>query len=1168
MTGFRLGAFELQRRLASGGMGDVWSGAHIVQGVPVAAKVLRPPETPDARSLELFRREVRAVAQLDHPGIITLFDIGAVPPESARASRGGVSAHSPYLVMELVAGGSLADTTSPMPWKATREVLFGVLDALAHAHARGITHLDIKPGNILRAGKPAGFPIRLTDFGIASFRASLPSQDELVLGTPGYMAPEQFFGEWREFGPWTDLYALGCVAYELCTGRLPFESGSTVRLGAAHLREAPPALHPPSDYPPGFEEWVMRLLEKDPARRHRRCASAAAELVALTAERTTGRETERETERETGHETGHQTVRVAEHAPMSTAIPAATAAGSPHDGGVRAEALEPIWRGQAPPARPFNLIGAGLQLFGLRTVPLVGRTAECEMLWRSFRSTVARGQPGAFVLTGAAGVGKSRLTSWFCERAHELGAAELLTSDHRGSEPRAPAISAMMARAWSCLDMTAPELRRRVATRLARAGVDSPALHDAMAELLAPAALGIDYVPGMFHSFPSRATRYRALAHVLQQVYQGRPVVIALDDVHADPDALRFIQFAMHAAMPLWAVVTVREDLAAESLVVPELLRDLEQHANTERLELQPLSPADSRRLVRNLLYLDGDLAEGVATRSGGNPLYATQLVGDWVDRGILRADTSGFVLSGPDAPAVPRDLQAVWSQRVERVLDECVADEDDASAAPAVRHQLQLALELAAALRGDVDMAEWLAVCARVGIGDPRPVLERLLASRMASVNPGGWSFDHRMLRDTIEGTARDNGRWVAHNRECAHTLEALRPVPHWGDPERIGRHHFAAGQFEQACRPLFTGAKERMRVEDYATALELAVMHDRAFDAMGLAADDARRQSGLLLQAEIRFLREELADASALATRVADSPESAQTMRAHGLARLTLARVQQREGRSNAALRSFKDAERTLRKAGANPQLGVCLSEQATAMLELGLVADAWDAVHEAQQIFEDAGRLTLWMESQLSMARLVSRLGEYQQAKALCRRVLAAARRDGLGRIEATACNALAEVELEHGALADAEESLNASIDLFEQLGFRRLAQSASLSRILLLLETGSWAHAEQRADELTGVPEIELSRVSRLTMSLIRLTLAADGPDTVFDRHLQQANTLLAQVDRPMPSMARCVAMALARVARQPQRQRQVEGLRDIMAERLHDGSTYRPAQGSD
>ncbi len=1143
MTRFRLGAFEIEQRVAGGGMGDVWRGTHTAQGVPVAVKVLRPRGTRNEQFLELFRREVRAVAQLDHPGIVTIFDVGEVTPAAARASQGGVSAHSPYLVMDFVARGSLGDANAAIPWTKLRAILLGVLDALAHAHARGLTHLDIKPGNILLAAKPIGFPIRLTDFGIALFRANLPSDDEVVTGTPAYMAPEQFFGEWRDFGPWTDLYALGCVAYELCAGRLPFASGDMVRLGAAHLGEAPPPLNPPADYPAGFEAWVMRLLEKDPQKRHRRCAHAAMELVALTAD------------------------------PVPR--PATSTVAPSPDAGVRARELEPAWRGKAPPARPFNLIGAGLQLFGLRTVPLVGRETERELFWSAFRGVAEGGRPGTIVVEGAAGVGKSRLARWCCERVHELGAAESLIADHHRPEPRAPGISYMLARAWSCRDMSGPDLRRRIATGLSRAGVASPALHDAIAEILAPAALGIKYVPGTFHEFPSRATRYRALLHVLRALYAQRPVVVWFDDAHSDPDALRFVQFAMEAALPLLAIVTVREDLAAESPVVPELLDELRRQEHTTYLPLQPLSVQDSRRLARNLLYLDDDLAERVSVRSGGNPLYATQLVGDWVNRGTLRAGTSGFVLSGTEAPAIPLDLQAVWAQRVQRLLDECAEDAAetataDASASPVgpiLRSQLQIPLELAAALGGNIDTAEWRLVCARVGVPDPGPVLERLLASRMATVGPGSWSFAHRMLRDAIASTARTEGRWVAHNRMCADMLEELRPVPYWGDPERIGRHQFAAQRFAKALRPLLTAAKERRRTEDYAIALELASMHSRALDTLGASASDDRRLSGVLLQADIRCLREELTEASRLATQVAAIPERAHTARSYGVANLILARVQQRQGLSNASLRSFRNAERTLRHSNAVPQLGACLSEQAASMLELGLVTEAWESLNEAQRIFEDAGQFMPWMESQLNLARVVSRLGDGTQAVVLCRRVLAFARRDGLSRLEATACNALAEVQREHGALAEAEESLDAGIQLFEQLGFRRLAQTASLSRIVLLLQKGAWTEAERRADELSGAPEIALSRVSRLLMSLVRLALAANGPPGAFDQYAQEAAALLAQVERPVASMERCVEVALSRAAHQPERQAQLAALRDLLTERMRGDSTLRHAQGS-
>ncbi|UCG87731.1 MAG: serine/threonine protein kinase, partial [Gemmatimonadota bacterium] len=185
MSGFRLGSFEVRQLIASGGMGDVWSGVHVAQDIPVAIKVIRQKSADDPYARTAFRREVRAVAELDHPGIITLFDVGEVTADTAAASSGMLDSGSPYLVMEYLEGGSLESTQYPLPWERTREILIGTLDGLAHAHARGITHRDLKPGNILIADRLSGSPIRLTDFGIAfSLRESESTEaDGVAVGT-------------------------------------------------------------------------------------------------------------------------------------------------------------------------------------------------------------------------------------------------------------------------------------------------------------------------------------------------------------------------------------------------------------------------------------------------------------------------------------------------------------------------------------------------------------------------------------------------------------------------------------------------------------------------------------------------------------------------------------------------------------------------------------------------------------------------------------------------------------------------------------------------------------------------------------------------------------------------------------------------------------------------
>jgi hypothetical protein len=435
MSGFRLGLFEVLERIASGGMGDIWSGVHVVQDIPVAIKVIRRKSAEDPYFTRAFRSEVRSVAQLDHPGIITLFDIGDVADETSIASAGALDRGSPYLVMEYLERGSLDSLEYPLRWPRVREILMAVLDGLAHAHARGITHRDLKPGNILIGDRLTGSPIRLTDFGIAfSFKEIRSKEaDGSAVGTPAYMAPEQFMGEWRDFGPWTDLYALGCVAYQLASGRVPFEQRDLVGLGMAHIERSPPELDSPSDYPDGFDGWVMRLLEKNPTSRYRRCADAAVALASLTTPTPT---------RDKG----------ASGAVVETdRLYATTSASLPG----RSPATAWDWRAPSPPRRPFKLIGAGLRLFGLRTVPLVDRDSERDLLWGMFRHVAERGVPRLVVLEGSAGAGKSRLAEWFCERTHETGLAEFLKAEHDRSRGRESGLSHMLAAAWSCLGTSA-----------------------------------------------------------------------------------------------------------------------------------------------------------------------------------------------------------------------------------------------------------------------------------------------------------------------------------------------------------------------------------------------------------------------------------------------------------------------------------------------------------------------------------------------------------------------------------------------------------------------------------------------------------------------------------------------------------------------------------------
>ncbi len=281
----QVGPFRLERCIGKGGMGEVWLARH-AGGVPAALKFdLHPPS--EVRREE-FLHEVRLVAGLDHPNCVLVFDAGVVP--EGGSAGGPVLVGAPWLAMELAPGGSVADRP-PTDWAETLHVFRGLLLGLAHAHARGVVHRDIKPGNLLLAG-PRGVGIDapasllaarvvLSDFGVGTRVDKPGSLDGEAVGTPRYMAPEQVEARWRDQGPWTDLYQCGVLLWRFVTGNFPFRHAQTYQLYFAHLYETPGEFRPRFDVPAGLEEYCRTLLAKRPEERPSFAGDALRRLEAL-----------------------------------------------------------------------------------------------------------------------------------------------------------------------------------------------------------------------------------------------------------------------------------------------------------------------------------------------------------------------------------------------------------------------------------------------------------------------------------------------------------------------------------------------------------------------------------------------------------------------------------------------------------------------------------------------------------------------------------------------------------------------------------------------------------------------------------------------------------------------------------------------------------------------
>ena len=256
-----LDRYRLQARLAVGGSAEVWRAHDEQLDRPVAVKLLHEHLLRDGRARERLAEEAHAMGALSHRGIVRTYDLDLRGPR-------------PALVLELIEGRSLAEhlANGPMDPRRAAALVAEVADALAHAHARGILHRDVKPGNVLLDGEGHA---HLVDFGIARALASSAAhltQTGTVAGTLHYMAPEQLSDE--PIGPAADLYALGVVLHEALTGRLPHPATAPLALARQKARGRPPM--PGTD--PALAAIVRACLEPRPGRRPADAACLASAL--------------------------------------------------------------------------------------------------------------------------------------------------------------------------------------------------------------------------------------------------------------------------------------------------------------------------------------------------------------------------------------------------------------------------------------------------------------------------------------------------------------------------------------------------------------------------------------------------------------------------------------------------------------------------------------------------------------------------------------------------------------------------------------------------------------------------------------------------------------------------------------------------------------------------